>query len=177
MKNKVLIAVLSLICIISVAYNIYQYNMLNANRQQLVNVQSQLNNMTNSYADLDAKLVAMQEQLDALNINMADKQSEIDSLAKENSDLVSSISELEESIEEAKRIAEEKAMEEQKVIEEQKAIETAQAEQTAPTQNFDPDLQAETLQRLQSLGGAVGGFNITTSEVGNSTFSTGAVLE
>lgn len=148
--------------------------MLNANRQQLVNVKSQLNNMTNSYADLDAKLVAMQEQLDALNINMADKQSEIDSLAKENNDLVSSISELEVTLEESKGVSKEVAIAEQTATQ---ATETAQAETTAPTQKFDPDLQAETLQRLQSLGGAVGGFNTTTSEVGNSTHETGAVWE
>lgn len=125
MKNKVVVAVLAVVCVASVACNVYQYNMLNASKQQLSDAQTQLNNMTSDYTDLDAQLVAMQEELDALNINMADKQSEIDSLAKENSDLVNSISELEESIEETKKIAEEKA------------IETAKAEQTASTQTTE----------------------------------------
>ena len=162
MKEKVVIAVLSLICIASVACNIYQYNKLNTSRQQLVDARMQLESMTNSYTDLDAQLTAMQEELDALNINMADKQSEIDSLAKENSDLVNSISELEESIEETKKIAEEKA------------IETAKAEQTASTQttetasttqstasnqNVDTAAQERMLQKAAENGFAIGGYD------------------
>lgn len=148
MKEKVVIAVLSLICIVSVACNVYQYNMLNASKQQLSDVQTRLNNMTSDYADLDAQLTAMQEELDALNINMADKQSEIDSLTKENSDLVSSISELEASIEETRRIAEEKAMETAK------AEQTASASQSSTTtnQNVDADAQAKMLEKAAANG-------------------------
>lgn len=168
MKNKVLIAVLSVVCIISVAYNIYQYNMLNTNRQQLADAQSQLNNMTNDYADLEVQLTDMQGKLDTLNINMADKQSEIDSLAKENSDLVSSISELEVTLEESKGVSKEVAIAEQTATQ---ATETAQAETTAPTQNFDPDLQAETLQRLQSMGAVIGGMDGEYREAGTNDLS------
>lgn len=169
MKNKVIIAALSLIFIASVACNVYQYNKLNTSRQQLVDAQSQLNNMTNDYDDLDAKLVAMQEQLDALNINMADKQSEIDSLAKENSDLVSSISELEVVLEESKGVSKEVAIAEQTATQ---ATETAQAETTAPTQNFDPDLQAETLQRLAALGFTEGVADTEVAPAGTNDGST-----
>ena len=163
MKEKVVIAVLSLICIASVACNIYQYNKLNTSRQQLVDARMQLESMTNSYTDLDAQLTAMQEELDALNINMADKQSEIDSLAKENSDLVNSISELEESIEETKRIAEEKA------VETAKAEQTASASQSSTTtnQNIDTAAQEKMLQKAAENGFAIGGYDTTTIEVPN----------
>ena len=166
MKEKVVIAVLSLICIASVACNIYQYNKLNTSRQQLVDARMQLESMTNSYTDLDAQLTAMQEELDALNINMADKQSEIDSLAKENSDLVSSISELEESIEETKKIAEEKA------------IETAKAEQTASTQTTETastttnqstatGIDDDIMQKMEANGFSFSNGDTNTVEVDN----------
>lgn len=155
MKNKVVVAVLAVVCVASVACNVYQYNMLNASKQQLSDAQTQLNNIISDYTDLDAQLVAMQEELDALNINMADKQSEIDSLAKENSDLVNSISELEASIEETKRIAEEKAMKTAK------AEQTASASQSSTTtnQNVDADAQARMLEKAAANGFAIGGYD------------------
>ena len=169
MKNKVVIAVLSLICIASVACNVYQYNKLNTSRQQLADAQTQLESMTNSYAELDTQLTSLQEELDALNINMADKQSEIDSLAKENSDLVSSISELEVTLEDSKGVSKEVAIAEQTATQ---ATETAQAETTAPTQNFDPDLQAETLQRLAALGFTEGVADTEVAPAGTNDGST-----
>ena len=155
MKNKVVVAVLAVVCVASVACNVYQYNMLNASKQQLSDAQTQLNNIISDYTDLDAQLVAMQEELDALNINMADKQSEIDSLVKENSDLVSNISELEASIEETKRIAEEKAMETAK------AEQTASASQSSTTsnQNVDTAAQERMLQKAAENGFAIGGYD------------------
>lgn len=165
MKNKVVIAVLALICVASVIGNVYQYNMLNSSRQQLADARMQLESMTNSYAELDTQLTSLQEELDALNINMADKQSEIDSLAKENSDLQNSISELEASIEETKRIAEEKAMETAK------AEQTASASQSSTTtnQNIDTAAQERVLQKAAENGFGItnGTDGMTTVEVAN----------
>lgn len=98
MKNKVIMGALAVLCVVSVGFNIYQYNTLNASRQQLSDTQAQLDNMTSNYADLDTQLTAMQEEIDSLNTSISDKQSEIDSLTQENSDLMNSIS-VEEGVE------------------------------------------------------------------------------
>lgn len=92
MKNKAVIATLALICIASVACNVYQYNKLNTSRQQLADAQAQLDNITSDYTDLDAQITAMQEEIDSLNTSISDKQSEIDSLTQENNDLMSRVS-------------------------------------------------------------------------------------
>lgn len=183
MKEKVVIAVLALICIASVIGNVYQYNMLNSSRQQLADARMQLESMTNSYTDLDAQLVAMQEELDALNINMADKQSEIDSLTKENSDLVSSISELEKSIEESKGVSKEEA------VAEQTATDTAQAEQTTSTQtdmastttnqSTATGIDDDILKKMEANGFSFSNGDTNIVEAGNESFThaSGAVWE
>ena len=168
MKNKVVIAALALICVASVIGNVYQYNMLNSSRQQLADARMQLDNMISDYADLDAQLVAMQEQLDALNINMADKQSEIDSLEKENSELLSSISELEASIEETKRIAEEKAMETAKA-EQTASTQTTETASTTTNQSTATGIDDDILQKMEANGFSFtnGTDGMTTVEVAN----------
>ena len=170
MKNKALIAVLSLICVVSVGYNIYLYNVLNANRQQLSDTQAQFDSMTSSYADLEAQVTAMQGELDTLNASVSDKQSEIDSLAKENVELLSSISELEASIEETKRIAEEKAMETAKAEQttSTQTTETASTNQsTASNQNVDTAAQERMLQKAAENGFGISNGDTNVVEVDN----------
>ena len=187
MKNKVVITVLPMICIASVCFNIYQFNMLNASRQELSEAQAQLDNMTNSYADLESQLMAMQEELDTLNTSISDKQSELDSLAKENGELLSSISELESIV----NVVEDDTDSEDEADSTDVADTTTSVKSTETTQannqtttstastttNAQNNLQAETLQRLASMGITNTAGMGSYSEVGNSTFSTGAVWE
>lgn len=160
MKNKALIAVLSLICVVSVGFNIYLYNVLNTSRQQLSDTQAQLDSMTKSYAELESQLTAMQEELDALNINMADKQSEIDSLTKDNNNLMSSISELEESIVEvADNTESEEANKEDTTTSQQTTDTASTTNNTASNQNVDAATQAEVLEKAAANGFAIGGYD------------------
>lgn len=98
MKNKVVIAVLALACIVSVGFNIYQYKQLNISQSDLSETMAQLDDVTGRYTDLQAQIESMQQELDSLNGGIKEKQEEADSLAKENESLKDNISELEKSI-------------------------------------------------------------------------------
>ena len=162
MKDKAVIAVLSMICIVSVCFNIYQYNMLNASRQELSEAQGQLESMANDYAGLEAQLTAMQGEIDSLNASISDKQSELDNLAKENGELLSSISELESIVvvieDDTDSEDEADSTDVADTTTSVKSTETAQANNqtttstASTTTNAQNNLQAETLQRLASMG-------------------------
>ena len=194
MKNKIIIAVLALACIVSVGFNIYQYNQLNISQSDLSETMAQLDGITNSYIDLQTRIESLQQEVDSLNVNINEKQSEADGLAKENEALRDNVSELEKSIEESKGVSieEEVAETEQKAdttvtetTTSTKSTETAQAvDQTTSTSTTTTQtsqnqsaLQAEMLQKAASMGAVVGGNNLPVEHAGNSTHSTGAVWE
>ena len=164
MKNKVIVGALAVICVVSVGFNIYLYNVLNVGRQQLSDTQAELDNMGINYADLETQIMAMQEELDTLTASISDKQSENDSLAKENSELLSSISELEESI---VAVVEDEEDETDEVDEADKAetthtqtTDTASTTQsTASNQNVDTAAQERMLQKA-----AENGFSISNGD-------------
>ena len=154
MKNKIIIAVLALACIVSVGFNIYQYNQLNISQSDLSETMAQLDGMTNSYTDLQAKIESLQQEVDSLNVNINEKQLEADGLAKENEALKDNISELEKSIEESKGVSieEEVAETEQKADATTSTASTTTSTSSTQTNQSQNDLQAETLQRLASMG-------------------------
>lgn len=129
MKIKIVIAVLSTISAVSVGSNIYQYNIQSASKQQLSDTQAQLDSMTRNYADLDARITAMQEEIDSLNTSISDKQSEIDSLTQENSDLMSRVS-----------VEEEPEVIEEEVEEPTDSIVAVELSESDKTNNAQPDV-------------------------------------
>ena len=156
MKNKIIIAVLALACIVSVGFNIYQYNQLNISQSDLSETMAQLDGITNSYIDLQTRIESLQQEVDSLNVNINEKQSEADGLAKENEALKDNISELEKSIEESEGVSieEEVAETEQKADATTSTASTTTTTSTSSTQTTQSQdaLQAETLQRLASMG-------------------------
>ena len=170
MKNKVVIAVLALACIVSVGFNIYQYKQLNISQSDLSETMAQIDDVTGRYTELQAKIENMQQELDSLNGGIKEKQEEADSLAKENESLKDNISELEKSI--VAVVDDEEEDETDKTATTSTAstqtTETASTNQsTASNQNVDTAAQERMLQKAAENGFAIGGYDTTTIEVPN----------
>lgn len=174
MKNKIVIAVLALACIVSVGFNIYQYKQLNISQSDLSETMAQIDDITGRYTELQAQIESMQQELDSLNGGIKEKQEEADSLAKENESLKDNISELEKSIV-AVVEDEDEADETDKSDEADKTETTStastQTTETASTtstaQNVDADAQAKMLEKAAANGFGISNGDTNTVEVDN----------
>lgn len=178
MKNKIVIAVLALVCIVSVGFNIYQYKQLNICQSDLSETMAQIDDITGRYTELQAQLESMQQELDSLNGGIKEKQEEADSLAKENESLKDNISELEKSIV-AVVEDEDEADETDKADEADKAettstqtTDTASTTQsTASNQNVDTAAQERMLQKAAENGFGISNGDTNVVEAGTNDMS------
>lgn len=183
MKNKVVIAVLALACIVSVGFNIYQYKQLNISQSDLSETMAQIDDITGRYTDLQAKIESLQQEVDSLNGGIKEKQEEADSLAKENESLKDNISELEKSI--VAVVDDEEEDEADKTATttstaSTQTTETASTNQsTASNQNVDTAAQAEVLEKAAANGFGISNGDTNIVEAGNESFThaSGAVWE
>lgn len=160
MKNKVVIAVLALACIVSVGFNIYQYKQLNISQSDLSETMAQIDDIIGRYTELQAQIESMQQELDSLNGGIKEKQEEADSLAKENESLKDNISELEKSIVAIVEDDEEDEADEADKTDKAETTsttstqttETASTTNTASNQNVDAATQAEVLEKAAANG-------------------------
>lgn len=162
MKNRVVIAVLALACIVSVGFNIYQYKQLNISQSDLSETMAQLDDVTGRYTNLQAQIESMQQELDSLNGGIKEKQEEADSLAKENESLKDNISELEKSIVavvEDEEVDEVNKTETTSTTSTQTTDTASTTQSTASNQNVDTAAQERMLQKA-----AENGFSISNGD-------------
>lgn len=177
MKNKVVIAVLALACIVSVGFNIYQYKQLNISQSDLSETMAQIDDITGRYTDLQAQIENMQQELDSLNGGIKEKQEEADSLAKENESLKDNISELEKSIVAVVEDNEEDEADEADKIDKAETTSTKTTEtasttnNTASNQNVDTAAQERMLQKAAENGFSISNGDTNIVEAGTNDMS------
>ena len=174
MKNKIVIAVLALACIVSVGFNIYQYKQLNISQSDLSETMAQIDDITGRYTELQAQIESMQQELDSLNGGIKEKQEEADSLAKENESLKDNISELEKSI--VAVVDDEEEDESDKTATTSttstQTTDTASTTQsTTSNQNIDADAQARMLEKAAANGFGISNGDTNVVEAGTNDMS------
>ena len=175
MKNKIVIAVLALACIVSVGFNIYQYKQLNISQSDLSETMAQIDDVTGRYTELQARIESMQQELDSLNGGIKEKQEEADSLAKENEFLKDNISELEKSIvavvEDNEEDESDKTATTTSTAFTQTTDTASTTQSTASNQNVDADAQARMLEKAAANGFGISNGDTNVVEAGTNDMS------
>jgi TolA-binding protein len=87
MKNKITIVILSILLIISVALNIYEYNNINTLKSQCTTLQSDIDSLNNEITSLNDTISANEDEITALSSEKADLENSLEELQAENETL------------------------------------------------------------------------------------------
>jgi alanyl-tRNA synthetase len=87
MKNKITIVILSILLVISIAYNIYQFQSISALKTQYATLQADIDSLNNEINSLNDTISANEDEITALSSEKADLENTLEELQAENETL------------------------------------------------------------------------------------------